>query len=145
MGLLLPGLFDTPDLAVAVPALLPMPGVSLPAGPLAMAGLHVAVLPLQTKQACGLQPLIEPSVLRLHAHPAVRAQASITFFIEAACAGVEIVPASNSVAVKARAVMQASRAGLRKRSVIMAVSRIRLVARPAAGDEIGVPSLMCLA
>jgi hypothetical protein len=49
------------------------------------------------------------------------------FIPAAACAGAEIVSASNSVAVQASTVMQARRAALRKGSVIMAVSLIGIL------------------
>jgi hypothetical protein len=42
---------------------------------------------LHEKHACGLQPVIVVPLVS-HVHPAVRAQASSTFFIDAACAGV---------------------------------------------------------
>jgi hypothetical protein len=83
-------LFDTTDV---FPAVAPMPVRVVPVGCLLTElgpgeGTHFPVLPLQLKQAWGLHPEIEPSVLKSQEHPAVRAQAASTFFIEAADAGV---------------------------------------------------------
>jgi hypothetical protein len=59
-------------------------------------GTHFPVLPSQLKQACGLHPVIEPSVLKSQEHPAVREQAASTFFIEAADAAVGSAAASTA-------------------------------------------------